>query len=138
MKGFKTFLMRGNVIDLAVAVVIGAAFGAVVSALVKDLLTPLIAAIVGKPDFSAIVFEINGSKFLIGDFINNVLSFLFVAAAVYFFVVLPMNTIMERMRRGQATPDPTTKACPECLSVVPIAATRCAFCTTAIPATAVR
>ena len=132
MKGFKAFLMRGNVIDLAVAVVIGAAFGAVVTALVKDLLTPLIAAIVGKPDFSAITFEVNGSKFLIGNFINNVLSFVFIAMAVYFFVVLPMNTLMARMRRGQAPPDPTTKPCPECLSTIPIAARRCAFCTSSV------
>ena len=135
MKGFRTFLMRGNVIGLAVAVVIGAAFGAVVTALVKDLLTPLIAAIVGQPDFSAITFEVNGSKFLIGDFINNVLSFIFIAAAVYFFVVLPMNALIGRMRSGQAPPDPTTKPCPECLSSVPIAARRCAFCTSALPAT---
>src|SRR5512135_1926671 len=105
LKGFRQFMLRGNVIDLAVAVVIGAAFGAVVAALVKDLITPLIAAIVGKPDFSAIQFEINGSKFLIGDFINNLLSFIFVAAAVYFFVVLPMNAVMARLRRGQAPPD---------------------------------
>jgi large conductance mechanosensitive channel len=132
MKGFRAFLMRGNVVDLAVAVVIGAAFGAVVAALVKDLITPLIAAIVGKPDFSAIQFEINGSKFLIGDFINNLLSFLFVAAAVYFFVVLPMNAVMARLRRGETPPDPTTKPCPECLSTVPIAAKRCAFCTTTL------
>ena len=132
MKGFREFLMRGNVIDLAVAVVIGAAFGAVVTALVKDLLTPLIAAIVGKPDFSAIQFEVNGSKFLIGDFINNLLSFLFIATAVYFFVVLPMNALMARMRRGERPPDPTTKPCPECLSTVPIAAKRCAFCTTTL------
>jgi large conductance mechanosensitive channel len=129
LKGFRAFLMRGNVIDLAVAVVIGAAFGGVVTALVKDLFTPLIAAIVGKPDFSAIQFTINGSKFLLGDFINALLSFLFIAAAVYFFVVLPMNTILERMRRGQAPPDPTTKVCPECLTSVPIAARRCAACT---------
>ena len=107
-KGFKKFLMRGNVVDLAVAVVIGGAFGAVVAALVKDLLTPLIAAIVGKPDFSAIVFTVNGSKFLIGDFINAVVAFVLVAAAIYFFVVLPMNMVMERRRRGEAPPDPTT------------------------------
>ena len=132
MKGFKQFLLRGNVIDLAVAVVMGAAFGAVVTALVKDLLTPIIAAIVGKPDFSGIVFEVNGSKFLIGDFINAVISFLLIAAAIYFFVVLPVNTIVERRRRGEAPPDPTTKKCPECLSEVPIAARRCAFCTTAL------
>ena len=129
LKGFKTFLLRGNVVDLAVAVVIGAAFGAVVAALVKDLLTPLIAAIVGQPDFSAIVFTVNGSKFLIGDFINAVLAFVLVAAAIYFFVVMPMNMIVERRRRGEAPADPTTKKCAECLSEVPIAALRCAFCT---------
>ena len=129
LKGFKTFLLRGNVVDLAVAVVIGGAFGAVVAALVKDLLTPLIAAIVGKPDFSAIAFTVNGSKFLIGDFINAVVAFVLVAAAIYFFVVLPMNMVMERRRRGEAPADPTTKKCPECLSEVPIAARRCAFCT---------
>jgi large conductance mechanosensitive channel len=129
MKGFKQFLLRGNVIDLAVAVVMGAAFGAVVAALVKDLITPIIAAIVGKPDFSALAFEVNGSKFLIGEFINAVVSFLLIAAAVYFFVVLPVNTIVARARRGEAPPDPTTKKCPECLSEVPIAARRCAFCT---------
>jgi large conductance mechanosensitive channel len=132
LKGFKQFIMRGNVLDLAVAVVIGAAFGAVVAALVKDLLTPLIAAIVGKPDFSAIQFEINGSKFLVGDFINALISFLLIAAAVYFFVILPMNALMARMRRGEAPPDPTTKECPECLSTIPIAAKRCAFCTSAL------
>ena len=102
LKGFKTFLLRGNVVDLAVAVVIGGAFGAVVAALVKDLLTPLIAAIVGQPDFSAIVFTVNGSKFLIGEFINAVLAFVLVAAAIYFFVVMPMNMIVERRRRGEA------------------------------------
>ena len=132
LKGFKQFILRGNVLDLAVAVVIGAAFGAVVTALVKDLITPLIAAIVGKPDFSAIQFEINSSKFLIGDFINALISFLLVSAAVYFFVVLPMNALIARMRRGEAPPDPTTKECPECLSAIPIAARRCAFCTSAV------
>src|SRR5689334_1257572 len=132
LKGFRQFILRGNVLDLAVAVVIGAAFGAVVSALVKDLLTPLIAAIVGKPDFSAIQFEVNGSKFLIGDFINALVSFLLIAAAVYFFVVLPVNALMARIRRGEAPPDPTTKECPECLSTIPIAARRCAFCTSPV------
>lgn len=130
MKGFRQFIMRGNVLDLAVAVVMGGAFGAVVTALVKDLITPLIAAIVGKPDFSAIQFEINSSKFLLGDFINAIVSFLLIGAAVYFFVVLPMNALLARMRRGEAPPDPTTKECPECLSTIPIAAKRCAFCTT--------
>jgi large conductance mechanosensitive channel len=130
LKGFRQFMMRGNVIDLAVAVVIGGAFGTVVAALVKDLLTPLIAAIVGTPDFSAISFEVNGSKFLIGDFVNALVSFLLIGTAVYFFVVVPVNSLMARMRRGEAAPDPTTKKCPECLSDVPIAARRCAFCTT--------
>jgi large conductance mechanosensitive channel len=132
LKGFKEFVLRGNVLDLAVAVVIGAAFGAVVTALVKDLLTPLIAAIVGKPDFSAIAFTINGSQFPIGDFINAIVSFLLVAAAIYFFVVAPVNAIVARRNRGAAPPDPTTKKCPECLSEVPIAARRCAFCTSAL------
>ncbi len=138
MKGFKEFLLRGNVLDLAVAVLMGAAFGAVVTALVKDLITPLIAAIVGKPDFSAIVFTINNSKFLIGEFINAVVSFILIAAAVYFFVVLPVNKILARLRRGEAPPDPTTKKCPECLSVVPIAARKCAFCTSALDGSALQ
>jgi large conductance mechanosensitive channel len=133
LKGFRDFVLRGNVLDLAVAVVMGGAFGAVVTALVKDLLTPLIAAIVGKPDFSAIAFDVNGSKFLLGDFINALLSFLLIAAAVYFFVIVPVNALMGRLRRGEAPPDPTTKKCPECLSEVAIAARRCAFCTSALP-----
>lgn len=133
LKGFRTFIFRGNVIDLAIAVVIGGAFGQVVTALVKDLLTPLIAAVAGKPDFSAITFTVNGSHFLIGDFVNAVVSFLLVTAAVYFFIVLPMNRLIERARRGEASPDPTTKKCPECLSEVAIAARRCAFCTSALP-----
>lgn len=128
LKGFKQFLLRGNVVDLAVAVVIGAAFSAVVSALVKDLLTPLIAAIVGQPDFSAIRFTVNGSQFLIGDFINAIVAFVLVSAAIYFFVVAPMNALTARRRQGEAPADPTTKKCPECLSEVPIAARRCAFC----------
>ena len=132
LSGLKQFLLRGNVLDLAVAVVMGAAFGAVVNALVKDLLTPVIAALVGRPDFSAIAFEVNGSKFLIGEFVNAIVSFLLVGSAVYFFVVVPMNALTARMRRGEPTPDPTTKKCPECLSEVPIAARRCAFCTTVL------
>ena len=133
LKGFKEFLLRGNVIDLAVAVVIGGAFGAVVTALVKDLITPLIAAIGGKPDFSAIVFTANNSKFLIGDFINAVVAFLMIAAAIYFFVVVPVNAVTARARRGEAPPDPTTKCCPECLSTIPIQAKRCSFCTSPVP-----
>jgi large conductance mechanosensitive channel len=133
LKGFRAFILRGNVLDLAVAVVMGAAFGAVVTALVKDLLTPLIAAIVGKPDFSKIAFPVNHSTFLIGDFINALVSFILIAAAVYFFVIVPVNALMARLRRGEAPPDPTTKKCPECLSEVPIAAKRCAFCTSPLP-----
>ena len=128
-KGFRQFVFRGNVLDLAVAVVIGGAFGAVVTALVKDLVTPLIAAVFGKPDFSAIAFTVNQSTFLIGDFINAVVSFLLIATAVYFVIVVPVNAMTERLNRGQAPPDPTRKTCPECLSEVPIAARRCAFCT---------
>lgn len=134
LKGFQQFLMRGNVVDLAVAVVIGAAFGAVVTALVKDLITPLIAALVGKPDFSAIAFTVNASKFAVGDFINAVVTFVLVSAAIYLFVVLPLNAITARMHRGEAPPDPTTKTCPECLSEVPIAARRCAHCTSVLTA----
>jgi large conductance mechanosensitive channel len=133
LKGFKEFILRGNVLDLAVAVVMGGAFGAVVTSLVKDLLTPLIAAVAGKPDFSALALQVNGSKFLIGDFINSLVSFLLIASAVYFFVMLPINTLMARLHRGDAPPDPTTKKCPECLSDVAIAARRCAFCTSALP-----
>jgi len=126
--GFRQFLLRGNVVDLAVAVVVGASFGGVVTAFTKDLLTPLIAAVVAKPDFSAIQFTINGSKFLPGDFVNAVVSFLIVAAAVYYFVVLPINALVARARK-EPPADPTTKKCPECLSEVAIGAKRCAFCT---------
>lgn len=132
LKGFRQFLLRGNVIDLAVAVVIGGAFGKVVGALVGDLLMQLVAAIVGKPDFSAIKFTINGGNFLVGHFINVLVEFVSVAAAIYFFVVVPVNAIMARARRGQAPPDPTTKQCPECLSTIPIQARRCAFCTSPV------
>jgi large conductance mechanosensitive channel len=129
LSGFKQFVLRGNVIDLAVAVVLGAAFGAVVTSMVEDLLTPLIAAIVGAPDFAALTFEVNGSRFMIGEFLNALISFLLIAAAVYYVVVLPVNMIAARRNRGEAPPDPTTKKCPECLSEIPIAARRCAFCT---------
>src|SRR5271165_2333071 len=116
LKGFRDFVLRGNVVDLAVGVVIGAAFGTVVSAFVKDLLTPIIAAIVKKPDFSGFSFEANGAKFLYGDFINAVISFMLVAAAVYYFVVLPVNKLMSRFQK-QAAPD--KKNCPECQSAIP-------------------
>lgn len=130
-KGFREFVLRGNVVDMAVGVVIGAAFGTIVNAFVKDLLTPLIAALVGKPDFSAYTFQINGSKFLYGDFINAVIAFLLVAAAVYYFVVLPVNALLARINRGE-TPAPDKKKCPECLSDIPIDARKCAFCTSQV------
>ncbi|GAC1470733.1 MAG: large conductance mechanosensitive channel protein MscL [Candidatus Dormibacteraceae bacterium] len=128
VQGFKAFLLRGNVVDLAVAVVIGAAFTAVVTAFVKDLVTPLIAALFGKPDFSSLYFTINNSKFPYGDFINALIAFVIVAAVIYFFVVLPINALIERSRRHDKPADPTTKKCPECLSEIPIGAKRCAFC----------
>jgi large conductance mechanosensitive channel len=128
LSGFKQFILRGNVIDMAVGVVIGAAFGGVVTALTKDLLTPFIAAIVGKPDFSAVSFTIHGAVFAVGDFINAAISFLLIAAAVYFFVVTPVNALVSRMRKAPAPADPTTKKCPECLSEIPIDARRCAHC----------
>src|SRR6516225_706024 len=105
-KGFREFVLRGNVVDMAVGVVIGAAFGAIVTAFVKDLLTPLIAALVGKPDFSAYTFEINSSKFLYGDFINAVIAFLLIAAAVYYFVVLPVNVLMARLKKNETLAEP--------------------------------
>jgi large conductance mechanosensitive channel len=131
LNDFKAFLLRGNVVDLAVAIVIGVAFGAVVTAFVEDLVTPLIAAIFGKPDFSALDFTINDSTFRYGDFINKVIAFLTIAAAVFFFVVVPINALMARARK-EPPADPTTKRCPECLSDVPAEAKRCAFCTTVL------
>jgi large conductance mechanosensitive channel len=127
MKDFRKFILRGNVVDLAVAVVIGAAFGAVVTALVKDLITPIIAVIFGKPDFSALTFTINGSTFRYGDFINALIAFLTIAAAVFFFVVQPVNMLMAR-RKTQPDPDSETRPCTESLSDIPAAAQRCAFC----------
>ena len=132
MSGFKQFLLRGNVVDLAVGVVIGAAFGTVVTAFVKDLLTPLIAALVKAPDFSGLTFTVNGSKFLYGDFINALISFLIIAAAVYYFVVLPINALIARTRKDPAPADPTTKICPECCNEVSIKARRCGFCTSTL------
>ena len=128
LSGFKQFIMRGNVVDLAVGVVLGGAFGAVVTALVKDLITPFIAAIVGKPDFSSLGFKVGETAFPVGDFVNAVVTFLLVAFAIYFFVVLPMNAMMARLHRGETPPDPTTKPCKECLSEIPIAARRCSHC----------
>ena len=126
---FKKFIMRGNVVDLAVAVVIGAAFGAVVTALVKDFVTPLIAAIGGQPDFSKLSFKLHGSTFMYGDFINVLISFLSIALVVFFFVVQPLNKLQALANRRNAPEEPTERKCPECLSDVPKAASRCKFCT---------
>jgi len=127
LKGFRDFILRGNVMDLAVAVVIGAAFTAIVNALVTDIVNPLIAAIVHKPDFSALIFDLHGGKIKYGDFLNAIISFLLIAAVVYFVFVLPVNALMKKFRPAQAAP-PTTRPCPECLSDVPLAAKRCSHC----------
>ena len=132
IKDFKKFILRGNAVDLAVAVVIGAAFGAIVTALVKDIITPLIGAIGGQPDFSNLSLVLNGSKLMYGDFLNAVISFVLIAGVIFFLVVQPLNHLLSRATRNQDTPDPTTKKCPECLSEVPLKAKRCAFCTTKI------
>src|SRR3990172_146382 len=126
---FKAFLLRGNVVDLAVGIVIGVAFGAVVTALVEDLITPIIAAIGSQPDFSTLDFTLNGSTFRYGDFINKVITFVITAAAIFFFVVVPMNALMARARQ-EPPADPTTRRCPECISEIPLEAKRCAFFTT--------
>lgn len=128
LKGFKDFIMRGNVIDLAVAVVIGAAFGGVVSSFVTDLLTPVIAAFAGKPDFSAFSFQLNGSEIKYGVFLNALIAFLVVAAAVYFIMVAPMNALKARQARGQAPADPTTRTCDACLETIALAARKCKWC----------
>jgi large conductance mechanosensitive channel len=129
MGGFRKFILRGNVIDLAVAVVIGAAFGAVVQALVKDIVTPIIGAFGGVPDFSAWFFTVNGSKFLIGDFINTLLSFLVIAFVVYYFVVVPVQKMMDRYKGDPPVAPVTTRECPYCLSRIPVLASKCSFCT---------
>ena len=134
VKEFRDFVLRGNVIDLAVAVVIGAAFGSVVTALVEDFITPLIAAIGGQPDFSTLDFKINDSVFRYGHFLNALISFLIVAAVIFFFVVKPMNMLLARMQRPGAPEPENTKQCPECLSNIPLAARRCAFCTSDVSA----
>ena len=129
LKGFRDFILRGNVVDLAVAVVVGAAFGAIVTALVADIITPLIGAVAHKPDFSYLVLEINGSKIKFGDFLNALISFLLIAASVYFLVVVPLNTLLNKFKKPVPATPPTTKACPECLSDIPPAAKRCSHCT---------
>jgi large conductance mechanosensitive channel len=129
LSGFKKFILRGNVVDMAVGVVIGAAFGGVVTELTKAFLTPLIALVVGKPDYSSLKFTVRGTTFPIGDFVNAAISFVLIAAAVYFFVVVPINWLLARMRKEPPPADPTTKKCPECLSEIPIEARRCSHCT---------
>lgn len=131
LKGFKQFILRGNVVDLSVGVVIGAAFSAVVTSLVANILTPIIGAIVKTPDFSSLMFTINGSKFMYGNFLNALISFIIVAATIYFFVVTPINTLIARSKK-EAPLDPTTKKCPECLSEIPLEAKRCAYCTSLV------
>lgn len=128
LKGFRDFILRGNVIDLAVAVVIGAAFKDIVTAIVDDFITPLISAIGGKPDFSRFYITINHSKFLVGAFINTLISFIIISAIIYFFVVVPMNKVMEKAKRGEKS-SPSDRACPECLSIIPVKSLRCRFCT---------
>lgn len=132
MQEFKKFILKGNVVDLAVGVVIGVAFGAVVNGMVKDIITPLIGAIGGQPDFSGLTFTINSSKFLYGDFINAVISFLIIATVIFFFVVQPLNKLQERAARKKTPEDPTEKKCPECLSEIPKAAKRCMYCTSKV------
>ena len=128
LKGFRDFILRGNVMDLAVAVIIGGAFGKIVSSLVADIINPVIGATVGKPSFGSIVLHIGSGVVTIGNFINAIVEFLIVAAVVYFVFVLPMNAVMARLKKPQAAPAPTTKPCPECLSEIPLAARRCAHC----------
>lgn len=136
LKEFRKFIMRGNVVDLAVAVVVGTAFNALVQSLVKDVFTPLIGAFGGQHDFSKHYFTINGSAILYGDVINALISFLTIAVVVFFFVVQPINKLQEHANRNKKPEDPTEKKCPECLSEIPIKATRCAFCTSKQPAKA--
>jgi large conductance mechanosensitive channel len=128
LKGFRDFILRGNVVDLAVAVVIGGAFGGIVTALVTDLINPLIAAIVSKPDFSFLTLHLHGGVIKYGDFLNALISFLIIAATIYFLVVLPVNTLLNKFR-PKVVAAPTTKPCPQCLSEIPVAATRCSHCT---------
>lgn len=125
LKGFRDFILRGNVIDLAVAVIIGAAFSAITKSLVDDIITPLIAAVIGKPDFSAVVLTLHGTPIKVGNFINAIIYFLIIAFVIYFFLVLPVQKLLARMKGPEAA---STKPCPECLSDIPLSAHRCKFC----------
>jgi large conductance mechanosensitive channel len=132
-KGFRDFILRGNVVDLAVAVIIGAAFNAIVSALVGDVLNPLIAATIGKPDFSNVIINVGNGHIKVGSFLNAVVSFLIVGAVVYFAIVLPLNALQSRLKKPAPDAPSTLKTCPECLSEIPLAAKRCAHCTQPVP-----
>jgi len=129
LDGFQRFIMRGNVVDLAVGIIIGASFTAVVNSLVRDIITPFIAAIGSQPDFSKLAFQIRGSTFMYGDFLNTLISFIIQASIVYFAIVLPINALRESMQKASVPADPTSKKCPQCKSEIPIDATRCAHCT---------
>lgn len=129
LKGFRDFILRGNVVDLAVAVIIGAAFNAIVTSLVGDVLNPTIAAVIGKPDFHEVVLHIGKGEIKVGNFFNAIIAFLIVASVVYFCIVLPLNTLLARMKKPEEAASPATKTCPECLSEIPVAAKRCAHCT---------
>src|SRR3954451_16232534 len=133
LKEFRNFLMRGSIVDLAIAIVLGVAFGAVVQSLVDDIIMPIVGIFGGEPDFSSNTFTINGSVFRWGAFLTQVISFVIVAAAIFFFVVKPINMLTARAKRGDAPADSATRICPECLSSVPVDARRCMFCTQALP-----
>ncbi|HTV15816.1 MAG TPA: large conductance mechanosensitive channel protein MscL [Acidobacteriaceae bacterium] len=136
LKGFRDFILRGNVVDLAVAVIIGAAFTAIVNSMVKNVINPLIAAVVHKPDFHSIQFDLHGGKFMIGDFLNDVISFILIAGTVYFFFVLPINALLKKFQPAKAAPPPTTRPCPECLADIPVGAKRCSHCAQPVQLTA--
>jgi large conductance mechanosensitive channel len=129
LSGFKKFILRGNAVDLAVGIMFGAALGAVMNSLVKDVLTPLISSIFKIPDFSDLVFTIGGSRISYGEFLNSLISFFVIAFSVYFFVVIPLNKFLDKVKKGEAPQDPTTKKCSECLSNIPLEAKRCSYCT---------
>ena len=133
LKGFRDFVLRGNVVDLAVAVILGAAFNSIVASLVGDVLNPLIAATIGKPDFSSVIWNVGSGHIKVGNFLNAVISFLIVASTVYFAIVVPVNTLMARFKKPVPDAPPATKTCPECLSEIPLAARRCAHCAQPVP-----
>lgn len=135
LKGFRDFILRGNVMDLAVAVIVGGAFGAIVNSFVKDIITPLISAVGGKPNFESLVLDVHGGKVMYGNFLNATITFLIIAFVVYFGMVLPVNTLMNKFKKPVPAAPPSTKACPECLSEIPLAAKRCAHCGQPVPLT---